>query len=129
MNGVWRSLWPDVVEAPSRSVRVQEQTRQALEDIAVLMGGSELGSITVEELEEFVASDGEPLSNQDLIELQNKPLENEEEHVEDPVLSSSGVQEALSKIYSGLNMLESMDRNVDRVSSVKSNHKKQCCLL
>ncbi|KAJ2948390.1 hypothetical protein O0L34_g7629 [Tuta absoluta] len=83
------------------------------------MDGSELGSITVEELEEFVSSDGEPLSNQDLTELQSNPVANEEEPEEDPVLTSSGIQEALSKIYSGLNMLESMDRDVDRISSVR----------
>lgn len=115
MNGVWRNLWPDVVEAPSRRLRLQDTIRQVVEDIAVMMEGSELGSIAVEELEEFVATDNAPLSDEELMSMQNTSQINEEEPSEERKLSSSVIQEALSKIYSGLEMLESSDSDVNRV--------------
>lgn len=121
MNGVWRSLWPDVVEAPSRRLRVQDTTRQVIEDIAVMMEGSELGSIPMEELEEFVATDSAPLSNEELLAMQNTSQINEEEPSEERKLSSKSIQEALSKIYSGLEILESSDSDVNRVLHLRQS--------
>lgn len=115
MNGVWRNLWPDVVEAPRRIVQMQ---RQVLEDIAAMIEGSELEDVAVEDLVELVATHDDPLSNEDLIELQNNPIYDEEEQVEEKVLSSGGIQNALSKIYSGLDILQSIDNNDDRVLTV-----------
>lgn len=85
MNGVWRNLWPDVVEAPRTIVQMQ---RQVLEDIAAMIEGSELEDVAVEDLVELVATHDDPLSNEDLIELQNNPIYDEEEQVEEKVLSS-----------------------------------------
>lgn len=84
MNGVWRNLWPDVVEAPRTIVQMQ---RQVLEDIAAMIEGSELEDVAVD-LVELVATHDDPLSNEDLIELQNNPIYDEEEQVEEKVLSS-----------------------------------------
>ena len=81
MNGVGCNLWPDLVEAPRKTVHMQ---RQVLEDIAAMIEGSELEDVTVEEL---VATYDDPLSNEDLIELQNNPIYDEEEQVEENILS------------------------------------------
>ncbi|GBP47249.1 hypothetical protein EVAR_20254_1 [Eumeta japonica] len=74
--------------------------RQVLEDIAAMIEGSELEDVTVEDLAELVATHNDPHSNEDLIELQNNPIYDEKEQVEEKVLSSGGIQNALSKIYS-----------------------------
>lgn len=104
MNGVWRNL-------------VQMQ-RQVLEDIAAMIEGSELEDVAIEDLVELAATHDDPLSNKDVIELQNNPIYDEEEQVEEKVLSSGGIQNALSKIYSGLDILQSIDNNDDRVLTV-----------
>lgn len=83
-----------------------------------MIEGSELEDVAVEDLVELVATHDDPLSNEDLIELQNNPIYDEEEQVEEKVLSSGGIQNALSKIYSGLDILQSIDNNDDRVLTV-----------
>ncbi|GBP94206.1 Tigger transposable element-derived protein 1 [Eumeta japonica] len=114
MNRVCHNLWPDVVEAPRRNVQMQ---RQVLEDIATMIEGPDLEDVAVD-LVELVATHDDPLSNEDLIELQNNPIYDEKEQVEEKVLSSGGIQNALSKIYSGLDILQSIDNNRDHFLTV-----------
>lgn len=108
------NLWPDVVEGPKRIVQMQ---RQVLEDIAAMIEGSELEDVTVEDLVELVATHDDPISNEDMIELQNNPIYDEEEQEEEKVVSSGEKQNALSKIDSGLDISQSIDNNDDRVSN------------
>ncbi|KAK9886145.1 hypothetical protein WA026_014932 [Henosepilachna vigintioctopunctata] len=80
--------------------------------------GSELEDVAVQDLVELVATHDDPLSNEDLIELQNNPIYDEEEQVEEKVSCSGGIQNALSKIYSDLDILQSIDNNDDRALTV-----------
>ncbi|KAK9880567.1 hypothetical protein WA026_011806 [Henosepilachna vigintioctopunctata] len=73
--------------------------RQVLEDIAAMIEGSELEDVAVEDHVELVTTHDDLLSNEDLNELQNNPIHDEEEKVEEKVLSSGGIQNALLKIY------------------------------
>ncbi|KAK9876945.1 hypothetical protein WA026_015979 [Henosepilachna vigintioctopunctata] len=83
-----------------------------------MIEGSELEDVAIEDLVELVATHDDPLSNEDLIELQNNPIYDEGEQVEEKVSSSREIQNAFSKIYSGLDILHSIDNNDDLVLTV-----------
>ncbi|KAK9883922.1 hypothetical protein WA026_004862 [Henosepilachna vigintioctopunctata] len=102
---------PDVVEAPRTIVQIQ---RQVPEDISAMIEGSEFEDVAVEDLVELVATHDDPPSIEDLIDLHN-PIKDEEEQAEEKVLSSGGIQNTLSKIYSGLDILQSIYNNDDCV--------------
>lgn len=80
MSGVWRNLWPNVVEAASSRVRAEDATIIGIFDV-LFYNISVVRSMIIDELEEFVVTDNAPIINDDLMLslITSKQLETSEE--------------------------------------------------
>ncbi|XP_067122117.1 tigger transposable element-derived protein 1-like [Centruroides vittatus] len=103
INHVWKKIWPERVKSTDAEVNFLPEIRQNILDLAHDLGFEGLNERDVVDLLE---ADREPLSHEELIQLQAEPAFDEEtEPVVSKQLTSKNLSKAFSYFEQGINIL------------------------
>ncbi|XP_055374920.1 tigger transposable element-derived protein 1-like [Condylostylus longicornis] len=116
MNHVWKKIWPECIKTTDAEVNFLPEVRQNILDLAHDLGFEDLNESDVLDL---LAADREPLSYEELIQLQAKPAIDEDT---EPVVSKQLTPKIMSSAFSyfeqGINILLENDPDVERGANV-----------
>lgn len=119
MNGCWRNLWPECVE---RKQEVPVDDTAVRKDIVHISHKAGFNEVDENDVQELLDSHSEPLSNDDLMELekQNTLEEMEEDKEPERTLSVKIFEEIFNHINQAIHLLQENDPNPNR-SNGKTN--------
>lgn len=116
LNGVWKKLCPQVVN----DFHGFEETVKAVTKNVVALSKQLNLEVEADDVTELLASHGEELSAEDLIQLEKQMIEEEEETPtpEPRRFTSKGLAEGFALIEEGLAKFEAEDPNIARYTKV-----------
>lgn len=116
MNHVWKKIWPECIKTTDAEVNFLPEVRQNILDLAHDLGFEDLNESDVLDL---LAADREPLSYEELIQLQAEPaIDEDTEPVVSKQLTSKIMSSAFSYFEQGINILLENDPDVKRSANV-----------
>jgi len=116
MNGVWKKLCPNFVN----DFHGFEETVDAVTKNVVALSKQLLLEVEADDVTELLASHGEELSAEDLIELEKQMIEDEEDTPPQELkkFTSKDLAKAFAMIEEGLALFEAQDPNMARHTKV-----------
>ncbi|KAK9505082.1 hypothetical protein O3M35_009224 [Rhynocoris fuscipes] len=116
MNHVWKKIWPECIKTTDAEVNFLPEVRQNILYLAHDLGFEDLNESDVLDL---LAADREPLSYEELIQLQAEPaIDEDTEPVVSKQLTSKIMSSAFSYFEQGINILLENDPDVERSANV-----------
>ncbi|KAK9501289.1 hypothetical protein O3M35_012030 [Rhynocoris fuscipes] len=121
MNHVWKKIWPECIKTTDAEVNFLPEVRQNILDLAHDLGFEDLNESDVLDL---LAADREPLSYEELIQLQAEPAIDEDtepvvsKQLTSKQLTSKIMSSAFSYFEQGINILVENDPDVERSANV-----------
>ncbi|XP_069840890.1 tigger transposable element-derived protein 1-like [Dendropsophus ebraccatus] len=114
MNGVWKKLCPQFV---TDVTEVQESVTSVIQNVVAM---SRTMNLEEEDVTELLASHGEELSAEDLIQLEKQIIKEEEDMPtpEPKRFTRQGLARGFALVEEGLSKFEAEDPNMERYSSV-----------
>ena len=116
MNHVWKKIWPECVKSTNAKVNFLPKISQNSLDLVHDLG---FDGLIVRDVLDLLEADREPLSHEELIQLQAEPAFDEEtEPVVSKHLTSKNLSSAFSYFEQGIDILLKNAPDVERSAKV-----------